>query len=287
MGRSHDGLHLLSPRPYTAQTLQLPPPFCYSTRQPTTTSLLELQSRPSLQSQLPTELPHLNQSTIHLKSGRWRSNNRLDNRLKRTIETMTTGVEKIIGKMGLSRPLRALGDSEKSSSALASKRASIHGTTETNSISRPYRSKSRRTKIAHSISQPPSASAACLLTTSNYEAGPSGMETVPTLTTNPLHTIAFPATAGAGARAAVAQHKRSHGDLFALAKSHHDRQFVVPQISSSESSSQRDSLTYADFVPGSSVRHNSHDLELMSTQSWADSMDLDTNYDNLLPGTFC
>ena len=75
-----------------------------------------------------------------------------------------------------------------------------------------------------------------------------------------IHTLAFPATAGAGARAAVAQHKRSH--------------FNLVDSALTTDSQQNSVITFEIDVKRSETE--SPDLEIISTQSWADSMDLDS-----------
>jgi WD40 repeat protein len=244
-----------------------------------------LQPRPSFQGPLPSDFSSFGPRLLHTKeeaSGRWK----YDNRLIRTIETMTTGVEKFMGKMGLSRPLRVSTDaSNKSASTCGTKRSSVHGTTESNSIGRPYRSKSKRTKRKHSasqMSQLSTASRSSLLPqfhkpelndiNMDERVGEALPFMIPQASpTSPLniHTLAFPATAGAGARAAVAQHKRSHFNLLDSALTNHSQQNSV--------------ITFEIEVKRSETE--SPDLEIISTQSWADSMDLDSIDDNVIPGT--
>jgi hypothetical protein len=293
MGRSHDVVQLLSPRPHTAQPLPLPKPFNLSQHQLTSTDLSELHHRPSFHGPLPSDFSSFSsfsQRLLHTKeegSGRWR----YDNKLIRTIETMTTGVEKFMGKMGLSRPLRVSADpSTKSASTCGTKRSSVHTTTESNSIGRPYRSKSKRTKRKHSVSQLSQLSTASrsspLLPQFHHHCESADLRSdgrigkalplmVPQVTranSLTLHTLAFPATAGAGARAAVAQHKRSHINLFDPTVTSHNRQ---------------NSMNNFDLEVKRSDTE-SPDLEIISTQSWADSMDLDSIDDNVVPGmTFC
>jgi hypothetical protein len=272
MGRTHDVVQLLSPRPHTAQplafdnSLHLSPLHFHTAAE---TALRDLQPRPSFQGPLPSELcafgPIVPTTKIQTKdSRRWKH----DNRLKRTIETMTTGVEKFMGKMGLSRPLRVTSDHSSSQSATCgTKRSSVHATTESNSISRSYRTRSKRTKRTHSVvSQFPSSSSNSSLTPqddldSSTTKHRSGAETTAAqiVYRNPIspHTLAFPATAGAGAKAAVAQHKKSFANLRLLSTLQHDKQYLDMDIDKSDC-------------------EGSQDLEFVSTQSWADSMDLDS-----------
>jgi hypothetical protein len=244
-------------------------------------SVCHLPPRPSFQGPVYSDIPsfssRLRSSTqIQAKDESTRQTKH-ENRLKRTLETMTTGVEKIMGKMGLTRPMRVLSNPPVKSTSIGTKRSSSQTTTESNSIRRPYRSKSKRTKTKHSASQLSTAAAKAHLPTDtpleqdNMDEKPSPIvpQVVPG---NPLSPrgLAFPATAGAGAKAAVAQHKRSFLNLNMLAGN----------------KNQRDSVTAVDMEIDQPDGDNS-DLEIISTQSLTDSMDLDSAEPSAVPGTVC
>jgi hypothetical protein len=280
MAPSQDATSLLSTRPHTAQALPLPPPFSQTQHMKSPTSFQHYHSRPSFQDHHPTDSLTLTRthtrahSSVPTKStaaARWKH----DNRLKRTIETMTTGVEKFIGKMGLSRPMRQSIECSTStrSNSNPSKKTSVHGTTESNSVGRPYRTKSKISKRKLSNSQSTASNATLVPTAktslnqdldfttklqSVLNSNPSSFSTIS------LQSLAFPATAGAGAKAAVAKHKRSYLML---------NEFALEQQEYAE-----------DNMADNNCLQDLSDFEITTTQSYADSMDLDTLESETLPG---